>query len=131
MKTICLSPSTQTAPPEVRKLCRQLEVWRQSQPARARLPDELWELAATLARTHGVSRVARILGLSFSKLRQRLAVAVPAGFVELPPLALPPSRSGECVVELRDEQGGQLTLRFASDRPTLLALAADFWRRGQ
>lgn len=88
-------------------------------------------LAAALARTHGVSRVARTLGLSFYKLRQRLGPAVPAGFVELPPLAVSGSQSGECVVELRDGRGGQMTLRLASEGPTLLALAADFWRRGR
>jgi hypothetical protein len=71
------------------------------------------------------------LGLSFYKLRQRRGPANPTGFVELAPLAAPGATAGECVVELRDGRGGQLTLRLAHDGGTLRALAADFWRRGR
>jgi len=131
MKTIRRLPAVNAAPQELLQLRRQLDAWRQGQTSRAPLPGDFWELAAAQARAHGVSRVARTLGLSFYKLRQRLRPGAPPGFVELPPLAAPGSRAGECVVELRDGRGGGLTLRLASDAPALLALAAGFWRRGQ
>jgi hypothetical protein len=133
MKLIRRLPATNPSLQELLQLRRQLVVWRQAQTSRSPLPDELWDLAAALARTHGVSRVARTLGLSFYKLRRRLEPAVPAGFVELAPLPLPVpgSQGGECVVELRDGRGGQMTLRLAHDGATLRALAADFWRRAR
>jgi hypothetical protein len=143
MKTTCSSPPSKTSLDDLLELRRQLDDWRQAQPGRARLPDELWELAATLAQTHGVTRVARTLRLSFSKLRQRLAPpamlsdrssaspSAPAGFIELPPLAGPGLSGGGCVVELCDKRQGRMTLRFSAEGPALLALAEAFWRRGR
>ncbi len=64
MKTTCRPPATSKVSfHELRTLARQLDSWRKSQPGRARVPAEVWELAAALARTHGVSRVSRTLRL--------------------------------------------------------------------
>jgi hypothetical protein len=143
MKTTCRLAPSKTSLDDLLELRRQLDDWRQHQPGRSRLPEELWELAATLAGTHGVTRVARTLRLSFSKLRQRLAppagpprpsAAAPsasAGFIELPPLAGPGRAGGGCVVELCDGRQGRMTLTFSGQGPVLLALAEAFWRRGR
>jgi hypothetical protein len=143
MKTPCRSAPSKTTLDDLLELRRQLDDWRQARPGRARLPEELWELAASLAQTHGVTRVARTLRLSFYKLQQRLAppaalpdrpsapASAPAGFIELPPLAGPGLSGGGCVVELCDGRQGRMTLTLSGEGPALLALAEAFWRRGR
>ena len=119
-------------------LRRQLDCWRQAQPGRARLPAEVWEEAAALARTHGISRVSRTLRLSFHKLRQRVepsaplsGTPVPAAFIELPPLAGPGSNGCGCVVELCDGDQARMTVHLSAESSAVLGLAEIFWRRGR
>jgi hypothetical protein len=131
MKTICRLADAERSPADLLELRRQLDGWRRSQTSRSRLPEELWVLAASLARIHGVSLVARSLGLSYYKLRQRLAPAAPAEFVELRPLAAASPGGGACVVELSDGSGGWMTIRLSGEGAALLGLAEAFWRRGR
>jgi hypothetical protein len=99
----------------------------------------VWELAAALARTHGVSGVSRTLGLSFYKLRRRVqgptalpsGAPAPAGFVELEPVAGPGVSGGACVIELCDGSQSRMTIRLSGEGPTVLGLAEAFWRRGR
>lgn len=121
------------------QLERQLNSWRQSQPGRRRLPPEVWRAAVALARTHGLSCVARSLRLDYYKL-QRLhaeetlrtvlprASACPPGFVEL---ASPSPMTGPapCRVELRNRRGATMTLHLPHDLAAVLALVKAFWRR--
>jgi hypothetical protein len=60
-----------TLPPEVYKVARGLEVWRTSAQRGRRIPEALWDAAASLARTYGVSRVSAALRLSYSDLQRR------------------------------------------------------------
>ena len=130
MKSPCLPPSSETSLDELLELRRQLDVWRQSQGPRPRLPDELWDLAASLARIHGISRVARTLRISFQKLRGRLQPPAPSGFVELPPMGISGPAGRACVVELDDGRGARMTVRVEGQEP-LIALAEAFWRRAR
>jgi hypothetical protein len=133
------SPRAEASHSDLSILCRQLDDWRKSQPGRPRLPAEVWEEAAALARTHGISRVSRTLRLSFHKLRQLVdpsAAAVagapaPAAFIELPPLTGPGPNGCGCIVELCDGDLAKMTVRLAGESPALLELAAAFWRRGR
>lgn len=122
------------------QLQRQLDVWRQSQRARSRLPDELWNAAATLAATHGVSFVAGQLGLEYNKLRRKLESSTPRtasrdtaaatkGFVELPAVDWPTGAIGACTVELWDGGSEKMTVRMSGEASVLVALAEAFWRR--
>jgi hypothetical protein len=140
MKTTRLLPTLSNASfHDLLKLRRQLDSWRKSQTARARVPAEVWELAAALARTHGVSRVSRILRLSYYKLRRRLqepvslpaSPAAPSGFIELAPAAGPDLSGGGCVIELHDGGRSRMTIRLSGGDPALLGLAEAFWRRGR
>jgi len=79
----------------------------------------------------GLTKWQRFISAEVNPRSQRLRPTAAAGFVELPPLVAPGSASGECVVEWRDERGGQMTLRWAGPGPDLLGLAAAFWRRGR
>ena len=84
-------PRTKFSATDLSQLHRQLDSWRQSEPQRARLPEAVWASAATLATTHGVSCVARTLGLDYTKLKRRATQAPgiparttpPPTFVEL------------------------------------------------
>ena len=116
-------------------LRRQLNAWRRSQPGRTRLPEEIWEVATSLARTHGVSSVARTLRLDYYKLRRRSKPTAPSaplrapGFVELPPPALPLLSGTACTVELSNERGGKMTVHLPDPGPALLAMVQAFWQR--
>jgi hypothetical protein len=134
-----LSAPSKASLDELFKLSRQLDSWRKSQPGRAHVPEEVWELAAALARAHGVSRVSRTLRLSFYKLRRRVqtpaslpSVAPGAsGFIELAPVTEPGLSGGACVVELCDGGQARMTIRLSGEGPALLGLAEAFWRRGR
>ncbi len=107
------------------QLRQRLEDWRGQRPGRSPIPEPFWTEASVLARTEGVSRVARILRLHYQRLKDRLngpppkpaPVAAPA-FVEL---TLPPSvHSGrECLVEMTHRTGAKMTLHLPEASSTL------------
>ena len=116
-------------------LGQQLDRWRGKQAGRARLPEGMWESAATLARRLGASRVSRHLGLSYPALQRRTAAAADAGgreqpkFVELTLAGSKPETqlSGRYRAELLDGSGRRLMLDLGQDRSAGLALAESFW----
>ena len=52
-------------------LRRQIERWRGTRTKRSPMPESLWQVAAALAREHGVYAAAQELGLSYGSLRTR------------------------------------------------------------
>lgn len=135
-----MTTSTQFSSTDLPFLQRQLAEWRQAQSGRPRLPSDLWAAAAAQARRHGLSPVARTLGLSYPKLRQWMsrkgpespAAPAPGAFVEV---KWNPSRETPCEpvgwAELRDASGRVLRLHVGRDPEAWLALADSFWRRGR
>jgi len=125
--------SLQFCATNLNRLRRQVIAWRRSRPAHGAIPDELWESAATLARSHGASRVSRTLHLDFYKIRRRLREAPtspPAPtFVEISCPSPATSGGATCAVELSDARGANLRMHLPADAPTLVALAEAFWRR--
>src|SRR5438046_1490826 len=122
-------PASQFSATDLKQLRQQLNAWRRSQSRRTPIPDPAWEAAATLARAHGVSRVAQTLRLDFYKLRDRSlrAQPSPSGFVEVPWSALAPATDARPrTVELYDAQRGKMTLQWVADAPGLIALAQAF-----
>src|SRR6516165_6126357 len=87
-------------PPELRAAHRQFEQWRRVRQSGDRIPDRLWAAAVAVARTHGVSRTARLLHLESRKLKHLMRPEPPAApaFVEF--LAPTAAGSGECTVEV-------------------------------
>jgi hypothetical protein len=86
-----------------------------------------------------LSRVARALRLDYYKLqrlsstsergaRAKNASACPPGFVELPSPA-PVAVAAACRVELRNGQGGTMTVHLPNDTAAVLGLVEAFWRR--
>lgn len=122
---------------DLNALGRQLSPWRRRQTGGTRIPDEVWAAAAALARTQGLSWVARTLRLDYYNLRRQCAPAdagarannAVATFVELQ-LEESGRGSGRTFrVELAEARGARMTIELGQDVPALIALAEAFWRR--
>jgi hypothetical protein len=110
------------------------EAWRRTRKVGARIPDQLWSLAAKLADAHGLSRTSSALKLDYNSLKKRVAArnsgsnsdSVAPGFIEFSPSSLAPS--GECVVEFEDGSGASLRVHLRDcEVPDLVALGRSFW----
>jgi hypothetical protein len=107
-------------------------VWRRTRKPGTRIPEQLWQLAATLATAHGVSRTSMVLGLDYYALKKRVESATSTSnstaspFVEL---SLPPSIAArECVIELEDIKGARMRVQLKGyDTPDVVALSRSFW----
>ena len=87
---------------------RQLDHWRSQQPnKRTRLPKELWQRAAALAKEHGLNKTARALNVKYESLRRHLREAgddegssakPQPDFIEFLPGTMTPS-AVECMIE--------------------------------
>lgn len=109
---------------DIERVRAQIEEWRQTRERRTRMPEELWEAAAALAREHGSWAVSRALRVRHDGLKRRVAetdadaASAAAGFVDLGSIsssvASAPSGSPEAVVELTQADGTRLTVRLPS-----------------
>lgn len=132
-------PRTPFSTTDLTRLQRQLASWRQAQSQRTRLPEAVWAAAASLARRHGVSGVARTLGLDYHKLKRRVTPAAgrsaatrpPPAFVELQLATALGGGAQTCRIELSAPAGGTMTLHLPCAAPAVLALAAAFWSRAR
>ena len=112
------------------------EQWRGSRNKRGRIPDALWQAAATLYPAYSLHQISKILHLNHTKLKQciheqqavsSLPVA-PAAFVEL---GLSDAVTHcECIVEMQHQDGAQMRVQVKSGgRPDLMKLVRQFWSR--
>jgi len=95
-------------PAGMQRLCRRFEFWRRSHRGRLPIPEELWALAAAVAREHGVFRTAKVLRLEYGKLK-RMAEAdrrpqptTRTAFLELMPQGVV---APDCLIELEGPRG--------------------------
>jgi len=115
---------------DVEQLRRRFEEFRRTHPVRSRLPDELWAMAAKLARRDGITATARALAVDRPSLqrwtdrlepgasikarksphRQPKSGSGAPAFVEL--LAASPATTNSCLVEVESRQGGKLRLEL-------------------
>jgi hypothetical protein len=107
------------------------QTWRGTRQAGCRIPQDLWDMAVGLARTHGVSRTATVLGLDYYSLRKRVeaAVAKPQStapsFVELPsPIVV----GKVCRLELDNGAGAIMRVHLVGyDAADVEAVSRSFW----
>jgi hypothetical protein len=101
----------------------------------------LWAAAVKVASVYGVSRTARVLGVDYYALKDRVEqesaaeVDVPGGgspeepaatFIELAPLA--PTGSCQCTLELENAGGSKMRVHFQGQQtPDLTLLSRSFW----
>jgi hypothetical protein len=108
------------------------QTWRRRRPKPGSpIPPALWRLAVRLAKTHGISRTATVLGLHYHRLQKQLEAAAsqppphaPA-FVELPaPLLL----GKQCLFELANGAGATLRVQLLGyDAADVAVLARSVW----
>jgi hypothetical protein len=122
---------TLPVPVKIEELRVQLHEWRQSRRQGARIPSQIWAAATRLARKHGAGKVARLLGLDYYALRQRLepdreAQRSASPFVEVIPSMW--SSGCECTVELEHPKGARMRIQVkGGSEPDLVALTRSFW----
>ena len=112
------------------------EEWRDSRDKRGRIPDALWQAAATLYPAYSLHKIAKALHLNQSKLKQcvheQQAVsslpAAPAAFIDLGVSdVLTPC---ECIVEMQHQNGARMRVQVKGQNELdLMKLIRQFWSR--
>jgi hypothetical protein len=114
-------PKTKPLPEEVEAVRQRIEDWRRTRVKRTRMPEELWQAAAALARTHGAWAISQALRVRHDGLQSRIDTApesdrTPAAkFIEVGTRAGRTDR-GDTTVELTRPDGTRLTVRVAGGR---------------
>ncbi len=133
-----MNTKTHRLPVQLQEVRRRFQRWRQSRPAGTRIPASLWDAAAKMARSYGVNRTAKALGLDYYSLKERAeaqdgspsncaAEEKVATFWELPPLQA--GSTSECILELEDAEGAKMRVHLKGcPAPDLAALSRSFWR---
>ncbi len=117
-------------PADLVRAQQRFQAWRTQRTPGTRIPQELWDLAVPLARTHGLSRTAATLRLDYYGLKKRLEADSSSDqpnhppFVELtPPLLL----ARQCHLELNNGSGVTLRIQLVGyDAADIEALARGF-----
>ena len=131
-------------PAAVESARQRIERWRSTREKRGQMPEELWEEAVSLARTHGLWAISRALGVNYMYLKmrcgpagargRRAGKAARWGFVELAPARINggPAEASGPVLELSRPDGATLTIRLAArEALDVAALAGAFWGGGR
>ncbi len=110
--------------------------WRASRDKRGRIPDALWQAAATLYPAYSLHQIAKALHLNHTKLKQYVheqqAVsslpAAPAAFIDLGfSDVLTPC---ECTVEMQHQNGARMRVQVKGQNELdLMKLIRQFWSR--
>jgi hypothetical protein len=110
--------------------------WRKTKAVRDRIPDRLWQAAADLYHTLGVSinRIALALRLNYSTLKSKIldipvaaidssADDAPDMFIELAPGPV----CTDCIIEMENKTGVKMRMRFAGRAdPAVISLGKYF-----
>ena len=120
--------------PKRQRLLLQLSAWRKHRRHRQPIPEPLWQAAAVLARTHGVSPISSALRLNYYDLQRRASAfagsakpSAPPTFLEVPVATWQPPVGDLATVELAHPSGSRLTLRLQNSSD-LLAVVQTFLR---
>jgi hypothetical protein len=105
---------------ELEQLRRRFEEFRNTRSGHARLPEDLWEAAAELAKRYGVNPTARALRLEYGGLRKRMENRgqakrkhTPAASPSFLEFVAPGAKAlTNCTVEVESAQGGKLRLEL-------------------
>lgn len=121
---------------------QQVKQWRKTRANRGKMPKELWDAAAALAREQGVYPVSRALRISYDSLKKhasevaevRTGIAIKrqarqsAGFVECGSIARVGGTASGIVVELVGVGGHRLTVRLpGSTGVDVASLVRELW----
>lgn len=130
----------QEVAPEVRRLRKRIDRWRQTRRKRSPMPQPLWAEAIRLAEVHGVSPVSRQVGVDYCSLKNRTkraskkqgAQSSETEFVELSTTQLFGAPGSPAVVEVAGDDGLRLTVRYDDSRQLdVTGLVASFCGAGR
>jgi hypothetical protein len=128
-----MNRASRPIPEPVIQLQRQLEQFRNTQPARTKLPESLWQAAVELARQHGVYPVAHPLRLDYTRLKERLGgpptvrrKATKPAFVEL--VAPSCAQLEEYVIEFESRGGSKMRIQWKTAAPPEWTTLLQAWR---
>ena len=114
------------------------EEWRATRTGRSRVPESLWSLAVSVAKTHGVWRVAKALRVNYEGLKRRVAakkIPPPKEDSFSPFVELDLSRSfhpKECTIELEERDGPKMTIHLkGTDSIDVIGLSKSFFGRSR
>jgi hypothetical protein len=118
-------------PPDLGRGLSRFQAWRGQRKPGGRIPQALWAMATRLAKSHGVSRTAAILGLDYYRLKKRAEATAseprssgPA-FVEL---TSPVVVGKQCRFELDNGAGATMRVQLVGyDAADIEALSRSFW----
>ena len=103
--------------PTLQEVLTRFETWRKGKKPGSRIPKCLWAAAVDVCDVHSLCEVSKALGLNYTELKRRYAIATQkaqrqqptsARFVEFPALAM----SSTCVVELSNASGATMKMTF-------------------
>jgi len=150
MKTLNEAHDALVRGPDLEGVARQFQQWRTNRRKIERVPEALWQAAASLYPRYAVNRIARALRLNFVELRDRVkpkdkqkstlngrrAVGTRSTtdglhFMELP--ATPVGGLNECSVKVKDDpRRTRITIRLkGTGVGQMLAMLHGLWSRGQ
>lgn len=123
--------------PSLKEVKQLFTTWRASRKHKTRIPDELWEAAASLVPQHSIHQISRALRINHTDLKDQVASRSQASdtptapqpfFLELPPPQSPPL-SG-CLIEMENRHGEKMRMHFSGEISLdLLAVSQNFWMR--
>ena len=118
-------------PPDLVRGRSRFQTWRRQRKAGGRIPQALWAMATRLAKSHGVSRTAAVLGLDYYRLKKRAEAAASepqssgTAFVEL---TSPVLVAKQCHFELDNGAGATMRVQLIGyDAAELEVLSRSFW----
>jgi hypothetical protein len=112
---------------ELVALKTELEAWRASKDRGRLIPEEIWQKAASLAKTVGVTKVHTELRLDFQRLKKCMGVSgkstkvgrrAKTTFVKLP---LSSSKIDECVLKVESVSGSRMQVELSGFETTGLS----------
>jgi len=118
-------------PPDLERGRSRIQAWREQGRPGGRVSEPLWAMAVRLAATHGLSRTATVLGVSYCGLKQRAELAgtapQPSGssFIEV---RSPVVVGRQCLLELDNGAGATMRVQLLGyDAADVQALASSLW----
>jgi hypothetical protein len=120
------------------QVAQRFQHWREGRKRGEHIPSALWAAAVSVAKQHGLHRIAHELRVDYDGLKRRVehpGGAMPRGeldtqFVELFAPAAPAAAAGlrECVVELENARGSKMRVELNGNGLAGLAgLCGAFW----
>ena len=125
-------------PSDLKAAIKRFEEWRATRTGRSRVPESLWSLAVSVAKLHGIWRVAKALRVNYEGLKRRVTAKKSptpkeesfSPFVELDlSRSFPPK---ECIIELEERDGPKMTIHLkGTDSIDVIGLSKSFFGRGR